>query len=70
MTGRRRGAPKIFISHGRRDDILPIDACSRRLAPTLQGAGYELVYHEFDGMHAIPPEEARFALDWFAARQA
>ena len=27
------GTPRIFISHGTKDEILPIDTCSRRLVP-------------------------------------
>ncbi|MDB5961294.1 MAG: hypothetical protein JWP59_2588 [Massilia sp.] len=61
-----RGVPKVFMSHGTRDSVLPIDDCSRRLAPVLRSAAYPLVYHEFNGGHEIPAEEVRFAIDWFA----
>lgn len=61
-----RGTPKVFMSHGTRDTVLPIATCSRRLAAVLKSADYRLVYHEFDGPHEIPADEARFALDWFA----
>ncbi|MGZ5445444.1 MAG: alpha/beta hydrolase [Thermoanaerobaculia bacterium] len=61
----QNGTPRIFISHGTRDEILPIDRCSRRLAPTLQGAGYEVEYREFDGGHTVPAEIAQAAMDWF-----
>lgn len=59
------GAPRIFMSHGARDEILPIDRRSRRLAPALHGAGYDLVYREFDGGHTVPGEVVREAMDWF-----
>ena len=49
-------APRIFISHGIHDQVLPIDACSRRLAPKLRQAGYDLDYREFDGGHVVPSE--------------
>jgi phospholipase/carboxylesterase len=58
------GSPRIFISHGTRDEILPIDRCSRRLAPGLQRAGYDVEYVEFDGGHTVPPEIARAAMEW------
>lgn len=61
-----RDSPRIFIAHGTRDAVLPIDACSRRLVEVLRSAEYDLVYHEFDGPHEIPADEARFAIDWFA----
>ena len=59
------GAPRIYISHGRRDRVLPVDACSRRIVPRLQETGYDVRYHEFSGEHTVPPEIAREALDWF-----
>jgi predicted esterase len=60
-----RGRPRIFISHGIRDPVLPIDNCSRRIVPRLEQAGYEVKYHEFDGGHAVPPEIAEEAVRWF-----
>ena len=60
-----RGAPKVFVSHGTEDHILPIDACSRRIAAQLRGAGYALHYEEFEGEHVIPPAVAEAALAWF-----
>jgi phospholipase/carboxylesterase len=59
------GAPHIYISHGTRDAVLPIDRCSRRLVPVLERAGYDVKYHEFDGPHTIPPDIAREAVEWF-----
>src|SRR3954463_16027643 len=50
------GAPRIFISHGVRDEVLPIDPCSRRLVPSLRRAGYDVDYREFPGGHIVPPE--------------
>jgi predicted esterase len=61
----QQGTPRLFLSHGTRDQILSIDACSRRLVPRLRKAGYDLVYREFEGPHTVPPEIAREALDWF-----
>jgi phospholipase/carboxylesterase len=61
----QEGVPGIYISHGRRDDVLPVDVCSRRLVPRLRQAGYEVVYHEFEDGHAVPPALVREALDWF-----
>ena len=59
------GTPRIYISHGTKDQILPIDTCSRRLVPHLQQAGYNVKFREFDGPHGVPPEIAREAVDWF-----
>ncbi len=60
------GRPAVFISHGTRDQVLPIDATSRRIVPRLKSAGYTVIYREFDGPHAAPPPVAREALEWFA----
>jgi phospholipase/carboxylesterase len=46
--------PRIFISHGSRDTVLPVERCGRRLAQVLEKAGYDTVYHEFDGGHVVP----------------
>ena len=59
------GTPRIFISHGTRDQILPIDTSRRRLVPYLKQAGYSVKFEEFDGPHAVPPEIAREAIEWF-----
>ena len=59
------GRPRIFVSHGTRDQILPIENCSRRLVPALREAGYRVHYKEFDGGHTVPGEIAQEALDWF-----
>ena len=59
------GSPRIFVSHGARDGWLPIDSCSRRIVPRLEGASYEVRYREFDGPHVVPPEIGREAAGWF-----
>ena len=46
--------PRIFISHGIHDEVLPIDPCSRRIVPALRPAGYGVDYHEFAGGHVVP----------------
>jgi predicted esterase len=66
---RQEGEPRLFISHGTQDQVLPIDRCSRKLVPQLQRAGYDVVYREFDGPHTLPPDIARSALTWFTTKQ-
>ena len=61
----RRGKPPVFVSHGTRDRVLPIERCSRRIVPRLEREGYEVRYREFDGPHTVPASIAREALDWF-----
>jgi phospholipase/carboxylesterase len=62
---RRRDSPRIFISHGVGDRVLPIGRTSRRLVPALEALGLEVRYEEFPGDHTVPEEIARLALDWF-----
>ena len=57
--------PRVFVSHGTHDPVLPIEACSRRIVPALRDAGLDVTYMEFDGGHAVPPAIAAAGLDWF-----
>jgi phospholipase/carboxylesterase len=63
------GQPRIFVSHGTRDPILPIDACSRAFVPSLQEAGYEVRFREFDGGHTVPPPIADEGIRWWLGSQ-
>ena len=58
------GKPSIFITHGTRDRILPIDQTSRRIVDSLQGLGYNVVYREFDGPHAMSRKLIEEAVKW------
>jgi predicted esterase len=63
--GKAVGLPRIFVTHGVDDRVLPIDRTSRRLQPRLRDAGYDVVYEEFAGGHVVPVDKATRALDWF-----
>jgi phospholipase/carboxylesterase len=65
--GGQEGQPHIFVSHGTRDDVLPIDSCSRKIVPRIERAGYDVIYREFDGGHTVPPEIAQEAVGWFTS---
>jgi predicted esterase len=60
----RRGAPRVFVSHGTGDHVLPVDRTSRLIAPLLEASGLAVEYREFDGGHAIPAAIARAAGEW------
>jgi phospholipase/carboxylesterase len=64
---RFEGRPALFVSHGTQDAVLPIDACSRRLMPKLERAGYYGQYMEFPGKHEVPEEVQRAALAFLLA---
>jgi phospholipase/carboxylesterase len=59
------GHPRLFVSHGTADRILPIDACSRAFVPLLREAAYDVHFHEFDGGHTVPPPVADLGLRWW-----
>ncbi|HYG48228.1 MAG TPA: PHB depolymerase family esterase [Allosphingosinicella sp.] len=51
---RKQGKPRIFISHGKSDRVLPIDDTGRRVVHDLTEAGYRVTYEEFPGGHEVP----------------
>lgn len=59
------GRPRVFVSHGTADPILPIDGCSRSFVPVLREAGYDVFFREFDGGHTVPPPVADEAFRWW-----
>jgi|SRR5882724_548846 len=61
----RQGKPAIWVSHGRQDEILPVETSRDRLVPQLKQWGYTVRYREFDGPHGITPEVAKEAFHWF-----
>jgi len=64
----RHGDPDVFVSHGRRDKVLPIDQTSRRIVPQLRGAGYDVTYVEFEGGHELPAQIVQRSIRWFLSR--
>ena len=64
ISGELNGQPRIYISHGAHDHILPIDRCGRRIANGLKSYGYDVTFREFDGDHEIPAEVAREGLSF------
>jgi phospholipase/carboxylesterase len=63
------GRPRVFVSHGTRDEILPISG-SRRIVEVLRGSGYDVTSVEFDGPHIVPFDIAHQAMDWFQRKEA
>jgi phospholipase/carboxylesterase len=59
------GEPRIFVSHGRSDPVLPIDACSRSFVPSMREAGYDVNFREFEGGHTVPPPISDAAVRWW-----
>jgi phospholipase/carboxylesterase len=59
------GKPKIFISHGLGDPIMPIDVTSRTFVPRLKRLGYDVTYREYEGRHGVTPAIVHEAFEWF-----
>lgn len=59
------GRPRIFISHGRHDTVLPIERCSRRIVAQLAAQGFAVDYREFDDDHIAPYDMIVAGLDRF-----
>jgi predicted esterase len=65
-TIEKKGKPAVFISHGTKDHVLPIDPCSRRIVPQLEQQGLQVNYQEFDGDHQIPGSISKSGVEWFS----
>lgn len=50
------GRPRVWVSHGTSDTVLPVELCGRRVVAQFQAAGYPVDYTEFDGGHVVTPE--------------
>ena len=53
----------VFLSHGERDRILPIDVARDTLAPLLRQARFNVTFVSFDGGHELPDAILARALD-------
>jgi predicted esterase len=64
------GHPRVYVSHGTDDRVLPIDVCSRRLVPRLEALDYQVTYEEFEGGHEVPERIAEHAVSWLLSGAA
>ncbi len=64
-TEGRVGRPRIFVSHGTEDRILPVTNSRDTIVPFFEEDGYDVTYMEFEGAHEVPREIGSAALDWF-----
>ncbi len=61
------GKPRFYISHGKRDRILPIEKCGRRIAADLNARVYGVTLTEFDGGHEIPADILSEGFRWLGS---
>jgi predicted esterase len=50
------GKPRVFVSHGLEDNVLPIERCSRPIVQRLKLHGYPVDYRQFRGGHVMPAD--------------
>jgi phospholipase/carboxylesterase len=65
VSGQPVGKPRIFVSHGTDDTILPVTTSRDVIVPTLRGSGYKVRYEEFLGGHEVTIGVSNLALNWF-----
>jgi len=63
------GQPRIFISHGRQDQVLPFSG-TEGIVASLRGRAYEVDFVPFDGGHALPAAVAQQAFAWITTSTA
>jgi predicted esterase len=60
------GRPRVFISHGTEDQILPYNQCGRQIASDLKRLQYDVTFRDFRGGHEVPPDIAAAGMKWLA----
>ena len=62
-----REVPRVFVSHGDKDRILPVWISRDEIVPDLTELGYDVEYLQYDGGHGLPFSVAQAAAEWFLA---
>jgi phospholipase/carboxylesterase len=66
--GAATGRPRVFVSHGNQDHVLPIQRSSGRMVPILEQNGYDVRYKVFEGDHELPGFVLDAAFAWLSHR--
>jgi phospholipase/carboxylesterase len=64
LAEEQRGRPRIFVSHGTHDSVLPIATTGDAVAEHMREAGYAVTYRRFHGDHEVSEETSRIAIRW------
>jgi len=65
IGGQQQGVPRVFVSHGTEDAVLPIERAGDAVVKTLREAGYPVTYRRFRGGHEASPATSKAAVRWF-----
>ena len=60
----RAGEPRIFLAHGRGDEVLPIERTSEPIARSLRDDGYLVSFRRFPDGHRVPAAVSSAAVAW------
>lgn len=63
-AGTSSECPRVYVSHGTEDTVLPIERCGRRVVATLRAIGCSVDYREFHGGHSAPSDIVSDAVRW------
>ncbi|HUQ23579.1 MAG TPA: hypothetical protein VM049_11265 [Gaiellaceae bacterium] len=67
LAGQQVGVPRIFVSHGTLDSVLPIEVAGDSVVQKLRAAGYPVTYRRFRGGHEASPATSAAAIRWWVA---
>ena len=67
VTGEQHGVPRVFVSHGTLDTVLPIARAGDAVVAKLRAAGYPVTYRRFRGGHEASAATSAAAVRWFLA---
>ena len=59
------GSPRVFVSHGTNDRVLPVTGARSGIVPMFEMDGYDVTYREFEGRHEMPTDVVDGAFAWF-----
>ncbi len=63
LPDERVGKPRVFVAHGMRDQVIPIEFGGDRIVRRLRSdGGYRVTYRRFAGGHRVVPAIARAAV--------
>ena len=57
--------PRIFIAHGDRDSVIPVETTTQGIAPGLRQLGFRVDVEVFTGGHELRPQKMADGFQWW-----